>query len=261
MTLKRALLPLAALILAAACSDSPGAPTAAVAPSDETSRALLDPPPPPLTGTILYGGTGDGEVDRSTDALTAANAGAGSAECPLVTFCVPGRYFLNETNNNEWLDFVSEEPLPSDVRRQLQKFGAACLSEDGIGSDVSVDQEGTLFCPVGSLAQGRIINRNGVTEGVGLAYDVSNDRLTVTTVSLDQFDLFFGKGLVCGPSERLGVTICTTPAVFGDVWTGTQNPTTGAITYTRTSRVYSPFVYASTPPVVIEPPLEVVVAP
>ena len=258
MTLKRALLPLAALTLAAACSETPGAPTAATA--DGISQVQLDPPPPPITGRLLYDGTGDGEPVEAA-ALAGVAAGEVTAfkrgdnarrECDLVTFCLPARYFQNNPLQNEWLDVEAEEPLPEDIKRQLETVGAACgVTTTDFTNDIVIGDGGTIFCPVSSFGAGKIVVKHGETDGVGLAYDVSEDGLTATTVSLDQLDAFFGKGFVC--SDLRGATVCTTPPVFGDVWAGTVGDD-GQITYVRVARVLSPFRYVENTPL---PPIEV----
>ena len=249
MKLTRALLPAATLALATACLDATYATPAAPADADLTAAAS-EPPPPPITGRVLYDGTGDGlSAGRGIADRVVASASPRS-DCDIPTFCVPARYFKNKTGHNEWLDLVAEEPLPADVRQQLEEFGAAC----GVTTDDQQTPPTTILCPVGSTGQGRISNKHGEGGGNGLAYDVSDDRLTVTTVALNQLDVFGGKGLVCGSADR--GAICTTPPIFGDIWVGSDLDEDGVITYVRTARALSPLrFFGGTTPV---PPIDVV---
>lgn len=194
---------LVAAIFATGCADPATGPDLAAMLQEEGES---NPPPPPVEGAIVFEGAGGGDDAAGTSASFGARANA-MRDCDLPIFCVPGRYFLSKTENNEWLDFVHESPLPAEIKEMLKETGAAC----GVGSEGE-----TLFCPVESFAQGQIFEKPDEMGGHGLAYDVSSDGRFVTTIALDQFDNMEEATLNC--VEARGQVFCQTPPVFAETW-------------------------------------------
>jgi hypothetical protein len=222
-----ALLPVAALALAAitvACLDTDAPITG---PTGTPHVQESDPPPPPVEGEVIFTFTGSD--------FTAASE---QRDCNIPgVFCVPARYFQNKELSTEWLDFVPEEPLPVDIKKQLKQEGAVC----------SFDENGDpVLCDVTSSAQGRIVEKNGVGDGKGLAYDVSEDGLMVTTIALDQFD---GSPNPLSCFAAGGFAQCNTfdRPVIGETWVGVPDEQ-GNITYTRTAAAPGVFLFTGGTP-------------
>ena len=239
--LARLLLPAAALAVAGACSDAPSAPAA---PRPTPAISPSEPPPPPITGRIIYDAPLGEDVGAFFTLNTTTTPPAPEqttddpfAACTLPPFCVPGIFTRNVKRDTEYLLFVPEELLPADVQRQLLRRGAAC----GIGPKGE-----TIYCPVWFLFEGIIVNNasTGRSDGTGVAYDVSQDRRFVVTVNLDQIDRFSGKGLDCNVVDAAAV-VCTTPPVIGELWVGTQADRTGRLVYTRRVLQASPFKFTA----------------
>lgn len=100
------LLPIAALVLTAACADTPTAL--------QSGGPLLgsDPPPPPVTGrgTVSLGIAGGGErIGSVVVNLSEVSVLSTCEPSPVLAFSVDGSYFQNKPGNNAWIHFFAED--------------------------------------------------------------------------------------------------------------------------------------------------------